>query len=530
MFSAHSGVLARTLVGHESGVWGVCLVEKGGWREGGEPVKEEVGGSSNERREMKVRKKQKERQEKEDRETTPRPATAKESATVTLVIDPDSKKPRRRRDTGKDKNGEKDGEKEERKSRRPTPPNEIPIIGHIRVEANDRIRDEPSRGSSSSSHHEGLPGPSSATTATPASAGPSRTRRASPSPTTPKRPRKYPSTIPQHRVDNEFHDLSILQPVESGLAGETFPILSAGVNGSSAPTPTTAAIKDESDEAHSRHRHDTHHHHHHQQHQRRSRRNSAVNQGGPTHARNNDSANKRAEHVELNAHPPQRGSIPKGDGMHVMPGESLAHLLPAALRVALGLRAVPGGVSGDASEGSSDSEGEWGGQGRYRRRRGDSQRREEENVAVDLSGDGGERRPLGYDAKAADGNMTNASRGWGQPNALVVSGGCDKVLRVWEVKSGSVLFFESSFFLKKISSTSFIIPSDPLTRYTQSMHLRPTWTHRYHPRHPRPPQPPHRHHRLARLDAPYLGRPTRRLSACTGGPRLERPMPRRVGE
>ena len=26
--------------------------------------------------------------------------------------------------------------------------------------------------------------------------------------------------------------------------------------------------------------------------------------------------------------------------------------------------------------------------------------------------------------------------GWGQPNALVISGGCDKVLRVWDLKSG----------------------------------------------------------------------------------------------
>ena len=29
-----------------------------------------------------------------------------------------------------------------------------------------------------------------------------------------------------------------------------------------------------------------------------------------------------------------------------------------------------------------------------------------------------------------------ASKGWGQPNALVVSGGCDKVLRVWDIESG----------------------------------------------------------------------------------------------
>jgi F-box and WD-40 domain protein CDC4 len=29
-----------------------------------------------------------------------------------------------------------------------------------------------------------------------------------------------------------------------------------------------------------------------------------------------------------------------------------------------------------------------------------------------------------------------SSEGWGQPNALVVSGGCDKELRVWDTKSG----------------------------------------------------------------------------------------------
>lgn len=34
---------------------------------------------------------------------------------------------------------------------------------------------------------------------------------------------------------------------------------------------------------------------------------------------------------------------------------------------------------------------------------------------------------------------SGTSEGWGQPNALVVSGGCDKDLRVWDVKSGYVL-------------------------------------------------------------------------------------------
>jgi F-box and WD-40 domain protein CDC4 len=38
---------------------------------------------------------------------------------------------------------------------------------------------------------------------------------------------------------------------------------------------------------------------------------------------------------------------------------------------------------------------------------------------------------------------SGTAEGWGQPNALVVSGGCDKDLRVWDVKSGCVLPFSS---------------------------------------------------------------------------------------
>ncbi len=33
-------------------------------------------------------------------------------------------------------------------------------------------------------------------------------------------------------------------------------------------------------------------------------------------------------------------------------------------------------------------------------------------------------------------NNSYASEGWGQPNALVVSGACDKLLRVWDIKTG----------------------------------------------------------------------------------------------
>jgi F-box and WD-40 domain protein CDC4 len=33
-------------------------------------------------------------------------------------------------------------------------------------------------------------------------------------------------------------------------------------------------------------------------------------------------------------------------------------------------------------------------------------------------------------------NMCGASEGWGQPYTLLVSGGCDKVLRLWDVNTG----------------------------------------------------------------------------------------------
>ena len=138
------------------------------------------------------------------------------------------------------------------------------------------------------------------------------------------------------------------------------PILSAGVGASSAPTSPPAA-----DELEAHSRHDTYHHHphhhHRPQHHRRSRRNSTFTQGDTsTTPRKNDAADRRAELVEPNLNPSphahQRGSAPEGDGMHVMSGESLEHMLLAASRVALGLPAVAAGVGSEASGYSSDSE------------------------------------------------------------------------------------------------------------------------------------------------------------------------------
>ena len=52
-------------------------------------------------------------------------------------------------------------------------------------------------------------------------------------------------------------------------------------------------------------------------------------------------------------------------------------------------------------------------------------------------------RPKGIPCPAFDieasmkpSDVCASSEGWGQANALVVSGGCDKELRVWDVKSG----------------------------------------------------------------------------------------------
>ncbi|PFH50976.1 hypothetical protein AMATHDRAFT_3485 [Amanita thiersii Skay4041] len=43
-------------------------------------------------------------------------------------------------------------------------------------------------------------------------------------------------------------------------------------------------------------------------------------------------------------------------------------------------------------------------------------------------------------SKSVGSDQCYSSKGWGQPNALVVSGGCDKVLRVWDVQSGLCIY------------------------------------------------------------------------------------------
>lgn len=87
------------------------------------------------------------------------------------------------------------------------------------------------------------------------------------------------------------------------------------------------------------------------------------------------------------------------------PSEGLAHLVPPSLRTALGLDANGGGAGERSAKGVSD---------------------EDDDGAAPASSPGAGKRS----------DVCFASEGWGQPNALVVSGGCDKVLRVWDVKTG----------------------------------------------------------------------------------------------
>ena len=129
-------------------------------------------------------------------------------------------------------------------------------------------------------------------------------------------------------------------------------------------------------------------------------------------------------------------SLDGSDGMHVLPSESLDSLVSPAMRIALGLDVLTTTDSEPGSSGDDD----------------DIQRREDEKAESDSTErqhhagkkGGTTTTTLEEDTTGVDqgknfgkpSNMCFASQGWGQPNSLIVSGGCDKVVRVWDVQSG----------------------------------------------------------------------------------------------
>ena len=122
-------------------------------------------------------------------------------------------------------------------------------------------------------------------------------------------------------------------------------------------------------------------------------------------------------------------TVDGSDGMHVMPSESFESLVSPAMRIALGLEALTDIEQGDSGGGSYCEDEHLGIEGKMdsTERRNQSTATSEEEGLPDIGIDQGKNKPS---------NMCFSSQGWGQPNSLIVSGGCDKVVRVWDAESG----------------------------------------------------------------------------------------------
>ena len=120
------------------------------------------------------------------------------------------------------------------------------------------------------------------------------------------------------------------------------------------------------------------------------------------------------------------------DGMHVMPSESLESLISPAMRIAVGLDVSSTDSDGDSGDDSHcEDEDETGldfADKQNHMRKGGTTTSEEEDLL-----DTGVNEGKNLDMPS---NMCFTSQGWGQPNSLAVSGGCDKVIRVWDIQSG----------------------------------------------------------------------------------------------
>lgn len=108
-----------------------------------------------------------------------------------------------------------------------------------------------------------------------------------------------------------------------------------------------------------------------------------------------------------------------------------------------------------------------------------------------------------------------ASDGWGQPNALVVSGGCDKELRVWDVKTGCV-------YSRGNAHRGW------LTNAAQVLRIHSSRPHIHHPLPEGGARASTRRLRLARSDRARVGRPARASPPRARGPHAERALSRRV--
>jgi F-box and WD-40 domain protein CDC4 len=127
-------------------------------------------------------------------------------------------------------------------------------------------------------------------------------------------------------------------------------------------------------------------------------------------------------------------NLDSSKGMHVMPSESFDSLVPPAMMIALGLEALTDSEhdesGGDGSHREDERPGTEGKADSTKRRnnvrKGGAATSEEEDLPG-IGIDQGRNKPS---------SVCFSSQGWGQPNSLIVSAGCDKVVRVWDAESG----------------------------------------------------------------------------------------------
>ncbi|KAF9483054.1 WD40 repeat-like protein [Pholiota conissans] len=129
-------------------------------------------------------------------------------------------------------------------------------------------------------------------------------------------------------------------------------------------------------------------------------------------------------HDDLPARVAALNVYPNRDGSHVMPDTLLQPLISPEMQRALDLEVTTDG-SGSSSGTSSGPEDKTGRARRY------VDAGEQEDPAETIPGTDMPEMPF---------NMTYSSHGWGQPNSIIVSGGCDKVVRVWDLRSGQCIY------------------------------------------------------------------------------------------
>ncbi|KAF4610817.1 hypothetical protein D9613_007272 [Agrocybe pediades] len=389
IFSSVSGVLCKTLVGHDSGVWSVCLFSKGGTRE--DITNEGKSSSSKDNPKSPKPKKPKtpigipvdiheDLLKTVGGSTEVRPPT---DSKVTIKLEKDyTKKVKTVKTVKKD---------DKRKKRSPS----TTKLGEEFLRLNIKAPKETTSM------------PSIQATAT-ASAGPFSESN---------------DTLVTPNIEHNMEPLSAnLSPSTSAAAGSS----SRRHRRPTLPTdpPSSASLPSDGKKA-KEHKHSSHNHNHTYENHRHRRRSETNDR--PEHS--HDVQDEHMQHHHNHRSTDRHGRTRQDHGLHVMPEETVHGIIPPAMQLALGLEPIVD--SSTSEEETSESSDEQGGQKseepprptHYQYTSSD----EEEEEAETLE-------------RTSSFNMTYSTQGWGQPNPIVVSGGCDKVVRVWDVSSGQCIY------------------------------------------------------------------------------------------